>query len=138
MPSYAYLYDVCSTEWYLPTCMISSYLMMSAHLMLFSHLHDLPTHMSAYLYVCLPVCLSTCMSVFFGIKALASLHLEKFLGSKRYNHFAHSNFGSFASSLKTSGIWSNTIALTILSPGNRVLVSLQSTLFSESWRFNFI
>ncbi len=75
---------------------------------------------------------SLCRFKIFGIKVLVSLHLGKFRGLKRYNRFADSNFlhksTCIASSLKTSGIWSDTIALVILFPSERVSESHQSTL----------
>ncbi len=64
----------------------------------------------------------------FCFKVLVSLHLWKFRGLKRHNRFADTNFfhksTCITSSLKTSGIWSDTIALSIFFSSKRVSESL--------------
>ncbi len=69
-----------------------------------------------------------CRFKFVGVKVLALLQVWIFWGLKRYNCFADLDFlhksTCIASSLKTSGFWSDTIVLLILFPGNRVSVSL--------------
>jgi hypothetical protein len=79
---------------------------------------------------------SLCRFKFFGLKVLVSIQLWKFRGLKRYNRFADSNFlyksTCITSSLKTSGIWSDTIALPILSPLKEYQYRFSRYFFSES------